>query len=167
MRHVHSIRFEPLEARKLLSAAKVAAAHPAPAGPVALVGTLSVDARDATATMNPDGSTTTSMAVAGQLDALGKVRGVWNEKTDAFGDVLAPDVLRLRDPKGTIVVTFNNQTPGAAHKLGRNVIFHPHAQRIFSGTGAYAGATETGTVQIVSNATETVVKSLVLNSKAT
>ena len=78
MKHVHSLRFETLEARQLLSRAHVhaAVAHAArpAATPVVLNGTLNVDNNPnaTTTTTNEDGSMTTSVPVAGQLGALGR-----------------------------------------------------------------------------------------------
>ena len=81
MKHVHSLRFESLEARQLLSrdrhvhAAVAHALRPA-ATPVVLNGTLTVDNNPnaTTTTTNEDGSMTTSVPVAGQLGAWGGPR---------------------------------------------------------------------------------------------
>ena len=81
------------------------------ATPVVLNGTLNVDNNPnaTTTTTNDDGSMTTSVPVAGQLGALGQVRGIWNETVDSFGDYEGPDTLILHDAKGAFVVAFNNE----------------------------------------------------------
>ena len=144
MKHVHSLRFESLEARQLLSRAHVlvAVAHAArpPATPVVLNGTLTVDnnpdasstIRNAeTTTTNEDGFMTTSVPVAGQLGALGQIHGIWDETVDSFGDYEGPDTLTLHASNGTLVVAFNNasSTPadvkvrGAVSSMGNNTSF--------------------------------------------
>ena len=67
--HVHSLRFETLEARQLLSMTHVAVAHAVRAArPFVLNGTLTVDNNpDASSTIrNGEGFMTTSVPVAGQ-----------------------------------------------------------------------------------------------------
>src|SRR5271166_2434893 len=114
MKRVHSLRFEALEARQLLSRAHVHVAV-ARAGrpaltPVVLNGALNVDNNPiaTTTTQNEDGSMTTSVPVTGQLGALGDVRGIWNETVDSFGDYEGPDTLTLHTSNGALVVAFNN-----------------------------------------------------------
>jgi hypothetical protein len=113
--------------------------------------------------MNTDGSSTTTVPVSGPFGALGEVRGTWNESTDPYGDYQGPDVLRLHDSKGSFVLTFNNQNPGPAHPYGHGTVYYEHTQRLYTGTGAYARATESGTIEIVANTAKTTVESLVLN----
>ncbi len=76
MTHVHSLRFETLEARQLLSMTHVAVAHAARAAapPFILNGTLTLDNNpDASSTIrNAEGFMTTSVPVAGQLGTLGR-----------------------------------------------------------------------------------------------
>jgi hypothetical protein len=170
MRHVHSLRFEVLEPRRLLARVHVTVAHPASAMdvvPLVLNGSLAVDDRAAITSMNVDGSTTTSVPVAGRLGTVGEVRGVWNESVDTYGNHDGPDVLRLQNSKGTLVITFNNENPGKATFLAPGNVYFPHTQRLFAGTGAYAHALESGTIEVISNAAKTVVKSLALNSQST
>ena len=169
MRHHHSPRFEPLEARNLQSKVHVAAAHPAAAAaaaPVAIVGTLTVSKTGKTSVMNGDGSWTTSVPVSGDLGAVGEVKGDWNQTVDAYGDYEAPDVLRLSNAKGTVYLVFNSQSAGPMQKVGTGTIEKEHAQKLYSGTGAYAKATESGTIEVVSNSAQTVVKSLTLDSQS-
>ncbi len=76
MRHVRSLGFEDLEARKLLSTAKAHPAahrtvHSAPVTvPLVLDGTIKVDNGAASSVTNLDGSTTTSTPAAGTLRVL-------------------------------------------------------------------------------------------------
>ena len=169
MRHVLSVRVEALEDRKLLSRAHHAVAHPAPAAatPVVIAGTLSVNDRNGgtSSLQNPDGSTTTSVPITGQLGALGKVRGVWNENFDAYGDHVAPDVLRLQNAKGTLIVTFDNTNAGPIHPDGHKLVEYTKVQRLYAGTGAYVHATETGTIEVVANSAETVIDNIILSTK--
>ena len=91
MTHVHSLRFETLEARQLLSMTHVAVAHAARAAapPFVLNGTLTVDNNpDASSTIrNAEGFMTTSVPVAGQLGTLGQVHGIW-EETVALTEII-------------------------------------------------------------------------------
>jgi hypothetical protein len=166
----HSIRVEALEDRTLLSKVHLAVNHVAAAAvpiPLVLVGTLTVNNRQATSTENADGSTTNITPVSGQLGSLGEVRGVWNESTDAFGDYQGPDTLRLRASKGEFVLIFYNQSPGPAHPNGHGTVYYEHNQTLYTGTGAYTKAYESGTIKMVSNAAKTAIVSLELNSQTT
>jgi hypothetical protein len=168
MRHVHTLRFEALESRQLQSRAHMPVAHIARAAatPLVLDGALSVDSEGhaISATMNVDGSTTKSIAVAGQLGELGPVHGVWYENQDSFGQYQGPDTLRLRNTKGTITIAFNNLNPSSAHASGRGPVNYDHIQRFYAGTGAYARASENGTIELITNATQTHVVSLSLHT---
>ena len=171
MRHVHPLRFESLEARQLLSRAH----GPAPArprvaaAPLVLDGTLAVDNSPgaATTTMNIDGSMTTSVPVAGQLGALGQVHGLWNESVDAYGDYQGPDTLRLRDAKGTFTVEFNNGTAVRPHGKSRGALSYEHNQMASGGAGAYARASESGSIVLTTNAGRTEVVSITLHTRNT
>jgi hypothetical protein len=168
MKRVHSLRFESLEGRELLSGAH-AAAHPArshtavAAGPLVLDGTLTVNNRAALTNTNLDGGYTTSVPVSGSLSGLGEVHGVWYESTDQFGDYLGPDTITLRGAQGGFTIAFSNATPGPAHKDGHNV-YYQHVQRFDGGSGAYARATESGTIDLNENAAHTQVASVTLSS---
>jgi hypothetical protein len=166
MSHVHFLRFEDLEARRLLSKVHVAVAHPAPAAvPLMLDGTLAVNNNGASTTMNPDGSSTTTVPVAGRLGALGEVRGVWYENVDAYGDSAGSDTITLRNSKGAFGVAFNNQSSGQAHPIGNGAVSYEHAQRVLGGSGAYAHASESGSIELITNDAKTHVESLVLNTQ--
>jgi len=170
MKHVHSVRFEALEARQLLSRAHLhaAIAHAArPAlTPVALNGTLSIDNNpNATTTNeNEDGSMTTSVPVAGQLSGLGEVHGIWNETVDSFGDYEGPDTLTLHASNGALVVAFNNATSKRADVKVRGEVSYEHPQMVIGGTGAYARPSETGTIELTTNAARTEIVSMTLHT---
>ncbi|MGZ3413134.1 MAG: hypothetical protein ACXWNX_04910, partial [Isosphaeraceae bacterium] len=157
MKHVHSLRFETLEARQLLSRAHVhaAVAHAARpvATPVVLNGTLTVDNNPnaTTTTTNEDGSITTSVPVAGQLGALGEVHGIWDETVDSFGDYEGPDTPTLHDSKGTFAIAFNNENSPRADVKVRGAVSYEHPQIIYGGTGAYARASESGSIELTTN----------------
>lgn len=168
MSHVYFLRFEALEARKLLSKVHVAVAHTAPASvPLVLDGTLTVDSKAASSSTNPDGSTTTTVPVAGRLGALGEVRGLWYENADAFGDSSGPDTITLRNSKGAFGVAFNDQSSVQAHPIGNGAVSYEHAQRVLGGAGAYAHASESGSIELVTNKAKTQVVSLELNTPNT
>ena len=172
MKHVHSLRFETLEARQLLSRAHVhaAVAHAArpAATPVVLNGTLTVDNNPnaTTTTTNEDGSMTTSVPVAGQLGALGQIHGIWDETVDSFGDYEGPDTLTLHASNGTFAVAFNNEnSPRAGVKVG-SAISYKHTQIVLGGDGAYARASESGTIEFT-NAARTEIVSMTLHTQNT
>jgi hypothetical protein len=164
-------RHETLETRQLLSTAHVAVAHAAraAAAPLVLNGTLTVDNNpDATSTtMNADGSMTTSVAVAGQLGALGRVHGIWNETTDAYGDYEGPDELILRGARGSFAVGFNNENTKPVHAKMHGAISYQHAQVVLGGTGAYAKESESGSIEETTNAARTQIVSLTLMTRNT
>ena len=172
MRRTHSLRFDALEARKLLTKAHVTAVHPAAAvaaTPVVLTGTLSVNKNDAVTNDNVDGSTTTSVPVSGRLGTLGKVQGVWYENADQFGDYMGPDTIELvtHSPKGALTVAFNNQNAGPLHLIGHSTGYYQHAQRLEGGTGAFAKASENGSIEVMVSSTKKTVESLELISTNT
>jgi hypothetical protein len=171
MSHGRPLRFEALESRELLSRAHAAAHHgraharPAEVGaPLVLGGTLTVDNRATSANQNLDGGYTNSVPVSGQLGGLGQVRGVWYESTDSFGDYLGPDTITLHGAQGSLTITFNNGTSGPAHPNGQHTVYYQHAQHVASGSGAYAGATESGSIDLNMNAKHTTVESMTLSS---
>src|SRR5262249_35678506 len=118
-------------------------------------------------TSNPDGSTTQSTAVKGQLDSLGKVHGVWNQTLNVLGDSTGINVLRLQSAGGSAIITFNTVSKVPAHKAARGAIYYSRAQRLFAGTGAYAGATESGVVNLVTNRSRNQIVSLELKTAGT
>jgi hypothetical protein len=171
MNHVRILHFDPLEARELLSRAHAAVAHAArahaapavAAAPLVLDGTLTVNNRAATSTTNLDGGYTTSVPISGQLAGLGEVRGVWYESTDSLGNYLGPDTITLRGTQGGFTIAFSNASCGPAHRNGHTV-YYQHAQHAVSGSGAYAGAAESGTIDLNENPAHTSVVSLTLSS---
>jgi hypothetical protein len=168
MRHARFLDFDALEGRKLLTRAHhVAAHHPHAAAAVALVldGTLAANQKAAVTSMNADGSTMVSVPVAGVLAGLGQVRGFWNQSTDSFGEYLGPDTLQIRDARGAFVVVFNNANPVRPQRTAAGLVFRPLPQRVHGGAGAYAHATETGTIQVTSNPARAAA-SLTLNTPA-
>ncbi len=166
MNRVRSLRFDLLETRILLSRANLAEAHAAPVAyvPLVLDGTLTVDNRSPTTTMNEDGSTTTSVPVVGRLGALGVVRGVWNESVDEYGDYIGPDTLRLHTAKGAFVVAFSDASSGPAHPAGHGDVYYEHPQRVYNPIGAYAGDTESGSIELVTNPAQTSVVNMKLST---
>jgi hypothetical protein len=168
MRHARSLRFEVLEARKLLSKAHVAVAHSTPAAdvtPLVLDGTLAVDNNAAATTMNADGSSTTSVPVAGRLGTLGEVRGVWNQTVDEYGDSTGLGVLRLHDSMGTFIVAVDTENSGPAHPAAHGAVSYQYAQRLDGGTGAYTRASESGSIEAFTNRGQTAVESMTLHSR--
>ena len=138
MSHIRSLGFECLEARKLLSKTHFAVAHTAPAVvtlPVVLSGTLSVNNHAAISTMNVDGSSTSMTPINGRLETLGAVHGTWYETADEFGNHEGPDELLLHAANGTVVITFNDQNAGQAHRAANGTAYFQHTQRATQGTG--------------------------------
>jgi hypothetical protein len=171
MSRVHAPGFDALESRELLSRAHGAAHHgrahagPAEVGaPLVLDGTLTVDNRAAATNQNLDGGDTTSVPVSGELNGLGQVRGVWYESTDAYGDYLGPETVTLHGAQGSFTIAFNNGTSGPAHPTAGHTVYYQHAQRVVSGSGAYAGAAESGSIDLNMNAKHTTVVSMTLSS---
>ena len=166
MRHARSLGFDALEARKLLTAAHAvarrAAAHAVARTPVAVSGTLAVDLKGETSVMNQDSGSTVSVPVSGQLGALGEVRGYWNETVDQFGEDEGPGTLLVRNAEGSLLIVLNNNVEARPHKDADGTISYDYSQRLYSGSGAYAHATESGWVVTTTNAAKTQVQSLTL-----
>jgi hypothetical protein len=164
MRRVLSLRFDSLEARKLLSTAHITATPPAT--PLVLDGSLAVDVKAANAVDNLDGSITTSVPISGRFGALGKGNGVWNDTVDELGDYLGPDTLVLKFnnhlSKGTITLQFNNVNSGKAHPMGHGLGYFQHIEHLESGTGDLAHATQTGSVNVIVSARNGAVEGLSL-----
>jgi hypothetical protein len=174
MKRSHSLRFEALEGRQLLSTSRLALAdHPhvtrALAGPIVLDGTLLVNNNPnaVITTTNADGSSTTATQVSGQLTSMGHVRGIWSESVDTYGNYSGPDTLLLRNPKGSILIAFNNQNPTRAAAHVPDGATYEHPQRVFGGSRAYAGASETGTIVLTTNRARAAVVSLTLQTATT
>ena len=162
MRRDHSFRFDFLEPRKLLTTAHVAAVQPVV--PVTTDGTLTVNVNDSSQVENLDGSWTTTVPVSGELNGLGKVKGSWQTSIDQFGDYDGPDELQLtsKTPKGSFTIAFNNDNPGKPTKVSKNLGFYQHGQHLVSGSGYYARASESGSIELMDNLKEGSVTSLVL-----
>ena len=166
MRQDRSLRFECLEDRSLLSTVHYSAAHHAAATvPVVLSGTLSVNNHATTSAMNGDGSSTVTAPLKGQVGGMGQVRGIWEETTDSFGGFSGPDMIRLHNAKGTVVLTFDNQNSASPHRDANGAFYYEHTQRALGGTGAFAHAAESGTIQLLMRTPKANVNSIVLNSQ--
>jgi hypothetical protein len=171
MKGDRSLRFECLEARKLLTAAHVAAAHPAavakPDTPIVLTGTLDVNLNEASNVENDDSSETTTVPVVGRLGSLGKVTGIWSHTLDQYGDYEGPDTLVLKSSlrKGSFTINFDDNNTGlTAQSVGKNVSDYQHAQKLASGTGSFAKVSENGSIELMLNTDQDTYKSLVLIS---
>ena len=168
MSHVRSLCFDALEERKLLSRGHVVAhaKHAVVATPLVLNGTLTVNNRGTTTSMDEQGDTTTSTPVAGQLGTLGEVRGIWNESADSEGDYLGPDTLKLHNAKGSVNVAFNADNPGQLHRIAAGGVYYQHPQLVSGGTRAYAHVKESGSIELNTNAARTVVESMTISTQS-
>ncbi len=169
MSRLRAIRLEVLESRQLLSSVHhplASTRHVAEATPVVLTGTLTVNNRAASTTMDEQGDTTTSTPVTGKLGSLGQVRGLWNESSDMFGDYVGPDTLQLHSASGTVIVAFNNDSPGARRHVSGGAMMTTHPQRLETGTGAFAHSAESGTIELTTNAAHNQIASFILTSQS-
>jgi hypothetical protein len=174
MSRVHSLHFEALESRELLSTAHPAAAHAAKAHtkaavatvPLVLNGTINVNNGEALSDENMDGGYTTTVPVSGQLGALGQVTGMWYESSDEYGDYLGPDTITLHTSQGAFTIAFNNGSSGPAHRTGPHSVYYQHKLQIEGGTGAYSGDTGSGTIDLNMNAAHTLVQSITLDAQS-
>jgi hypothetical protein len=137
--------------------------------PLALSGTLTVDNSPSatTATMNPDGSSSSSVRVAGTLGALGPVQGTWNVSSDSLGDSTGVETLRLHNASGAVLIVLNTQTASRSYPAGHGASYQEYAQRLYAGTGPYAGTSEGGSIKLVSNSRQTEITTLQLHTKGT
>jgi hypothetical protein len=131
-----------------------------------LNGTLTVQNSAATTNENLDGGYTNSVPVSGQLSGLGEVRGIWYESSDSMGDYLGPDTITLHGAQGGFTIAFSNGTSGPAHKTAQHTVYYQHSQKVISGSGAYAGAKESGSLDLNMNAAHTTVESITLSSSS-
>jgi hypothetical protein len=162
MSRERSLCFDALEERELLSRAHIAAhARPAAAATtLVLNGTLTVDNKAATTTMDESGDTMTATPVAGQLGSLGEVHGTWNEAADEYGDYMGPDTIQLRNASGSITIAFNEQKTGPRHRVTGGGVEYGVPLLASGGTGAYAGARASGTLELTTNSGRTAVQSM-------
>ena len=137
--------------------------------PLVLSGTLTVENNpDAiSSVMNPDGSTTTTIPVSGQLGSLGKFHGLWSESADAYGDYEGPDTVRIQNAKGAFTVAFNNENTHPSSAIAHGALSYEHAQHVVDGTGAFARASESGSIEVTTNPARTQVATLTLNPQHT
>ncbi len=168
MSHARSLTFDALEERKLLSRGQLVAHanHAVIATPLVLNGTLTVNNRGTTTSMDEQGDTTTSTPVAGQLGTLGEVRGVWNESADSEGDYEGPDTLRLHNAKGSFTVAFNADNPGQLHRSAGGAVYYQHPQLVSGGTRAYARVKESGSIDLTTNTARTVVQTMTISTQS-
>ena len=158
MRHVHPLGFDDLEGRKLMSKAHARVV------PLVLEGTLAVDRKAASSTMDMYGDTYRTTPVSGTLVGVGKVRGTWQEGADYYGDPIGTDTIQLKDPKGSFTVTFDPTRLGKEHPVAGGQAFAAIAQQVRGGTGAYAKASENGSIVVTTNAAKTAVESITLSN---
>jgi hypothetical protein len=161
MRRDHLFRFgqlDALEPRQLLSTA-----HVAPV-PVNVGGTLTVNVNDSSQSQNYDGSWTTTVPVSGTLAGYGKVKGEWATSVDSYGNYEGPDqiILQTKAPKGSFTIDFNNVNSGKPTKVSSTLGFYQHGQHLASGSGAFAHATESGSIELMDNLKKGDVTSIVL-----
>ena len=168
MSHARALRFESLEARELLSGAgpmKPGAAHAVTAAPLVLSGTLTVDNQASTTSMDEEEDTITSTPVSGQLGTLGKVHGVWTESADQYGDYLGPDTIKIHTAKGTFVVAFSEEHTSNRHRVAGGALAYEDPQIASQGTGAYAGAKESGSIELTTNKSRTLVETMAFSTQ--
>jgi hypothetical protein len=170
MNRGRALNLEPLEARQLLAHAHHQAAHAAAApvsAPLVIDGALTVVNRSAIMTTNDDGSSTSETPVSGVLGSMGKFQGTWYETVDAYGDYEGPDTIQLHNSKGTILIAFNDQNPvkSGGGSSTQSALERVYSQKVLAGAGAYAKATEAGTIEVVLNPARTGVKTMELQSQ--
>ncbi|HWE39490.1 MAG TPA: hypothetical protein VG406_23265 [Isosphaeraceae bacterium] len=166
MRQVRSIGFEGLEGRMLLSRGHHARVHVAAvAPPLMLDGTLAVNNGGAATTMNPDGSTTTVTAVSGTLGTLGAVHGTWDVTVDSSGNNVGPDTMRVRNASGSVLLAFDELSPGPIHRVKHGPASMEHGLQVVGGTGAYAHASGIAAITMTTNNARTGIVSLAISPR--
>jgi hypothetical protein len=173
MRHVRSLGFDDLEARKLLTKVHhaVEPADPKPASstaevaaPITFQGTLNVVNKSASVITDDFGNQTTATPVSGFIDGIGAVQGTWDESADSAEQYLGPDSIQLHNSKGSFVLGFYATELGQSEETAQGTLVYPGANvAVDNGTGAYAKISGSGFIQEITNAKETVIKGLSLN----
>jgi hypothetical protein len=142
---------EPLEGRQLLSTAHAVAAPARPAAAVAHGKPLALDdvmAASAYAVKNDNGSSEDAViSLAGQAGSMGQVTGTLTEGIDETIETIARANLVLKNSRGTVTLTLSRfdvlQNLTRAYNSGFVAKYV-----VTSGTGAFAGATGSGTIQV-------------------
>ena len=80
------------------------------------------------------------------------------------GNYLDPDTIQLHTSKGSFVIAFDATTLGQGVQAANGTVFYGASQQLEDGTGAFARSSESGFIQVNTNAKETVVESLTLSS---
>ena len=81
------------------------------------------------------------------------------------GTIWGPTLLQLHNAKGTFIVAFNADNPGQLHHIAGGGVYYQVPQLVSGGTGAYARATESGSIELTTNAARTVVESMTLSTQ--
>jgi hypothetical protein len=168
MRHVRSLGFDDLEARKLLTkvhhATLTADAVPSAStaeisAPITFQGTLNIANKSSSIITDDLGDQMTVVPVSGDIDGIGAVKGTWDESADAAEQYLGPDSIQLHNSKGSFVLGFNATELGQSEQSAQGTVVYPGANlQVNNGTGAYANLKGSGFVQELTNAKETVIE---------
>ena len=68
-----------------------------------------------------------------------------------MGDYLGPDTITLPTRRAQFTVAFSNGSSGPAHRTGPHSVYYQHKLVIEGGSGAYAGDTGSGTIDLNMN----------------
>jgi hypothetical protein len=101
------------------------------------------------------------------LAGVGKVKGTWDAGANYYGDPLGTDTIQLKGPQGTFTVTFDPARLGKEHPVPGGEAFAGIPQQVRGGSGAYARASETGSIVVTTNAAKTAVESMTLSTGIT
>lgn len=167
MRHARPLSVEGLEDRELMSAVHRVRPHIKPAAvPVSLVldGTLKVDNPAANTSQDDYGDMITTTPVSGQLGSMGAVKGSWSTGVDSMGDYLGPDTLVVHNAQGSVEIEFNDQEHGKPKRAADGSAYYQVPQVLIKGTGAYARASERGTLNLTTNPGHTAMVSITFNT---
>jgi hypothetical protein len=150
-RRAFPLQIESLEGKLLLSTAHPAAAPPlvpptVHGQPLSLAGTLTASAYKVLPVVTANDQPV-KISLLGTVGSLGQVSGTMTEQIDQSVEVVARGTLILQNAKGSIALNFS-------HGVLMQNLTEPYNEgfvveyRIAGGTGAYAGATGSGVLDV-------------------
>lgn len=81
-----------------------------------------------------------------------------------MGNYMGPDTLNLHNGQGATVVEFNDQQHGKPKRESNGSAYYQVRQVVIRATGAFARASERGTLDLTTNPGRTAIASMTVNT---
>lgn len=77
------------------------------------------------------------------------------------------ETLKLHNADGAVLLVINTAAASRSFPAGHGAAYQQYAQHLYAGTGAYAGTSESGSIKLVSNNSQTEITTLMVHTKGT